>query len=384
MKKIILHLIIFILSLPFLFPKNVNAIKIITDSKTKISSLEEIDDSLLIAGDDVEIRGLINGDLFCAGQDISISADIKGDVICVGQYLTITNSNIEGDVRIAGQNVSTDGYIGKNATIFGQTINHNAKTLGEVIFGAQKINLNGNIGKSVLGGAETVKIDSVISKNINIWTNNLTIDDNAVIEGTLEYHSENEAYISQGANLVIKPNHIIPEKEIKKGEKPFYSNIKPAMSLENKIKSFLVFLTLSIILAIFFGNTLTKITKYIIFQRAKTLGIGFLIFFLTPLLIISLLISIIGIPISILLLFLYILALIFSRIITAITLGIIFYENLSKRKTNSIIISSILGISISWLAFSVPYIGWILSFLSIIWGLGSIYYIFRPPKLKKK
>ena len=49
-----------------------------------------------------------------------------------------------------------------------------------------------------------------------------------------------------------------------------------------------------------------------------------------------------------------------------------------KSKQDSLIWQVIIGVVLMWILFAIPAIGWIISGVSLVWGLGGIYYLFRP------
>ena len=104
-----------------------------------------------------------------------------------------------------------------------------------------------------------------------------------------------------------------------------------------------------------------------------SLGWGILALLLTPLIVIILLITIIGIPLSLILLALWLIALFVSKILVGILIGRSLLNNFWLEKKDSLILAMIIGIVITYLIFALPIIGFPVSLLAVLWGLGGIF-----------
>ena len=103
-----------------------------------------------------------------------------------------------------------------------------------------------------------------------------------------------------------------------------------------------------------------------------SLGRGILVLVLTLPLTFVLLVTIIGIPLSLILMALWLVSLYVSKVIIGIMVGRKLANKFFPLKKDSLIFSMILGIVICFLIFSLPIIGKILALLAMVWGLGGI------------
>ena len=101
-------------------------------------------------------------------------------------------------------------------------------------------------------------------------------------------------------------------------------------------------------------------------------GWGIIALLLTPIIVVILLITIIGIPLSLILLALWLVALCLSKILAGILVGRSLLNNYWPKKKDSLISAMIIGIVIAYLIFSLPIIGGFISLLAMLWGLGGI------------
>jgi hypothetical protein len=112
-----------------------------------------------------------------------------------------------------------------------------------------------------------------------------------------------------------------------------------------------------------------------------SMGWGLIVLILTPIVVFILLITIIGIPLSLMLLAFWILMMYPAKILAAIAIGrkLAALKFMPLNFHHSLIAATVIGVVICWFVFSIPIIGWILCFLAFIWGMGGIW---RYAKMK--
>jgi len=363
-----------------------------TGQSVTVGRGEVINEILMITGNDISIDGTVNSDVFCAGRRVEINGTVGGDVLCAGQNITI-NGTVSGDVRIAGQNVMLKGNIAKNVIVFAQTLTNEAVIEGEVLVGGQDATINGQIGKNLMAFAQSVKLDTPIGGNVDLTAESLYLGSKTAIQGNLTYTSNKK--LTQAPESVVLGKTILkplPKEKVKPKGGLWPKVLKPIAIKKNEswlvslFKSVLVNLVIGLILAFFLKDRLTKTVDYIITtgNRARSMGIGLLLLFLTPAAIIVFAITIIGIPVAILLTIAYGLALAVSRIVTAMAVGRRLTAEYWKEQKDSLIAATLLGVIVCWIVFALPWIGKLFSFIAILWGLGGFYYFFRPVVKKAK
>ena len=336
---------------------------------------ETINDTLLATGQNVTIDGDVKGDVICAGQTVTINGVIDGDVLCVGQNISVTNS-VGGSVRALGQSVQISGTVAKNVTVLGQSVTSNAAIGGEMLFASQRASINGQTARSVGGAANSISIDGRIGGSAQFKAESLTLQKDAAISGDLVYSSPGVAAQESGSQVrgTITHNVVAPAA-------PANANSAQQTTQQyavKKIQGLAVSLVVALILAFFFKRLLQKTIVLMLARPGHAFGWGLLYLILTPIIAIAFAITLIGIPVALILVFLYIAALFFSRIFSAVAIGKKITQAYWKSKQDSLIWQVIIGVVLMWILFAIPAIGWIISGVSLVWGLGGIYYLFRP------
>lgn len=343
-----------------------------------INENETLNESLVVSGQDIRVQGIINGDVYCAGQTVTVSGTINGDLLCGAQTITV-DGVINGNIRAASQTLVIESEVARNILYFGQslTLQEEASVSGELLGGFQTALLNGAVGKEINAGAQQFTINGSAGNNVELELESLTVGPNASIAGDLIYTSPNEADIaSQGAitGEIQRKQPPIDRQQAQEEAKEFIG----AAWIASKIYSILAFLAIGLLIMLLAPNTTRAITDVMQRQTLATILVGFLILIVTPILIIFLLVTIIGIPIAVILGLLYIILLVVSRIFAGILVGRLLINRFGKPKKNqSLFLPTVIGIIALWILFAIPIIGWVASFVAMLWGLGGIFYHFK-------
>lgn len=325
---------------------------------------EVIKDNLYLSGGEIAVNEIVRGDVVAAGGKLEFNNVITEDLMAAGGQIEV-NNNVQGDARIAAGQVSVDATINKDLVILGGSINLRKGTLvnGDVsAFGGQ-IDIKGDYNGDLRASGGTVRIDAKIAGNVEIESENIKISKDTVIDGNLTYTSDKE--------LDIDPSQV--RGDIRRIE-PKIKKVKAALPFPWKFISFGAWLILALICAALFPKFFEKTSSAIKKSFWKSTLMGLLILIVTPIALMIILITVIGIPIAVVGFMLYIVAVYLSKIITAHWLG-------SKLYRKGKYIKMILGVVILTILFWIPFIGWILKLGTILVALGSVTQI---PKARKK
>jgi hypothetical protein len=101
------------------------------------------------------------------------------------------------------------------------------------------------------------------------------------------------------------------------------------------------------------------------------IGLGAL--FLTPIVSIILMMTVIGIPLGFIMLIIWFIMLYFAQIMVGLGLGKQIRERLFKAKKKNIMADLIIGVTVLYLLFAIPILGGIIMFFSTLLGLGVIW-----------
>lgn len=335
---------------------------------------EIIEGSLYAVGANLTIEGKVTGDVICAGQSVNITGEVAGDVICAGESVNVSGP-VGGNLRLAGSAVNFNGQVARNAMLLGANIITAASsTVGwDLLVLGNNFELNGNIGRDLYGGAGKVNLAGRIGKDVDLNfasrrgdVQPLIIADTAEINGQLKYKSAKDAAIDSKASIKGEVIHNLPSTAAGK------SKLVNLSWWLTKLVSLFSALVIGLVLISLSREPVIKTTDLMLNKASLTLGWGVLGLLLPPLIAIILLITIIGLPLSLILLALWLIALYISKVLVGILVGRGLLNNFWPKQKDSLILSMIIGIVITYLIFALPVIGWVASLLASLWGLGGI------------
>lgn len=333
---------------------------------TTVNTGDVIDSTLYSAGQDITIKGTINGDVFCAGQNIQIDATVHGDVICGGQTVVI-KGQIDGDIRAAGQTVIVGADVAHNVTIAGQSVlfEDTAKVEGDATLTGNSLNLDGMIGRDVLLTGAMTTLNGSIGRNLETYGETLVINNAATIGGTLNYTSNNEAQIATGAQITGEVTRHTPEKPAA-AEGPSEATLW-GISIGFYLYMLAGMLLLGLLLALFLPQAVRR-TGQIAFKKfGITLLTGFLAGLVVPAICIALAVTFVGIPLA----FMIMIAWMLIGVI-ALPLAAHFYATLIFRKLKNTVGLMAIGVVLLVTVLFIPFIGWALAIISFWIGTGSL------------
>ncbi|MBQ6324263.1 MAG: hypothetical protein IJI22_05485 [Bacilli bacterium] len=320
------------------------------------------------SGDDLLIEKNIDSTTFMAGRDVEISSEINGASFIAGNNLKLASH--QDHIFAAGRNINLESLVTKDAFLAGQTITIETSEIRDLYAAGETIRIDSNIGRNANLAGGTVTINSEIAGDVTVAADTIKIGNEAVITGTLKYPDT--------ANINIAETAQVGNKETYKGvevEKPSFADV-----FKTHLTSFLSLLLIGLLL-LWKSKTFNKIEKLEqgVDNVFKNVGKGFLFLIALPAGAILLLITVIGIPLSLISLVAYIVLIYLSTIAAAYYLG----NTLLKEKvTNKYILLtlSLLGIYILKL---IPVVGSLVGFIALCLGLGIFMTLLSKDLIRK-
>jgi cytoskeletal protein CcmA (bactofilin family) len=130
---------------------------------------EIVDDDVLLAGETVIVDGTINGNLFAGGTTITINGTVNGSVFVAGQAL-IVNGKITGSLFGGGASLTLGraAAIDRNLLFGGYTLTTADKSVikRDLLMGGLVATLNGAVGRDVRMGGEALEINGTVGRDV--------------------------------------------------------------------------------------------------------------------------------------------------------------------------------------------------------------------------
>jgi len=329
-----------------------------------------IEGDYVAAGDTVEISGVVKGDAYVAGGQVLVNGTIEGDLLVVGGAVSIAGQ-VEQNVRAAGWQVIISGNVGRNVTVGGMNVEvtKEADLQGNFVAGAANTVLNGPVAKSVKIAGRNLTMSNKVQGDVEAAVDIIRLASGADLQGNFTYWSNREVSFEEG----IQVRGTVTRKA-GQGFAGYAEQISGSVSSFLKpflgITSFLSSLVLGALLIQLFPN-FTRQTIFALREKKwRCLSNGLLALLLIPIIFGVFIITIVGIPLGIMLLFFSSLLLYIARIFVMLWVGMLITEKLGKNVSD--MWAFVIGLIVYSILVQLPVIGWVVPSVAAILGLGAI------------
>lgn len=334
-----------------------------TGVSPSVGANQVVDNTLWIAGQTVDVAGSVNGDVFCAGQDVIISGHVSGDVICAAQTIIISG-RVDGNIRAAASTVTLTGSATGNATIAAQSFTQTAgSSIGaDASIAGANLNLNGTIGRDALLAGSTVQIDGGIGRNVKAETPNLSLGSGSNITGNLQYTSQNDVSVADGAKVGGSTTKTIPTTSQRNtAAERFWGQIA------FDFFALVALLFMGLVLVLIAPRAFNSVTSIKNNEIWKPLLVGLVAMVVVPFLIIVAMSTVIGLPLGFLILLAWIVVGLLSLVVASYWFGRVIWA-----KQRNVVPVLIVGIVALAILMAIPILGGIVWFLATLLGSGLI------------
>ena len=314
-----------------------------------------------LAADRTVIDGDVDGDLFVFSRNVVVNGHVKGDILGLARSLEF-NGIVDGNIRITSEEITIAGTVGKNVTDWSGhlTLDPKGKIGGSLTVGAGDASLDGHIGGDLLAFLGELEIDGSIGGGARIQGRRLTIGSGAVIAGATHFEGRNPAEVASGAKLG-SPILFVEHKHGPDRASPIYYWHQVLLWGA----SFVFGLVLLLVAPGFFYDVANACKRV-----GPTSGLGVLFLLATPVAAVLICITIVGIPVGIATVLLYVIAVYSAQVFVGTWLG-------EKILGAAVGIGPTLGRLALGLAILrairiVPYLGVLIGSMVVVCGLGAL------------
>ncbi len=338
--------------------------------------------TVLRSGDSVSISEdqIVEGDFYTAGSKISISGEIKEDIVSAGGETTLNglvggdaflvggrvdvHSKIGDDLRILAGDVTIAESVAGDVLVIGGSVNilSTASVAGDVIiFGGEAV-IEGPVDGDVLGFTGTLRIDSAVKGEVDVTVEQLTIGDNAKIDGGVRYVSDMVLVQSLNASIVGDVMRSDPQSSDEKS------------SRWNPVVVFSLVLIFSVLVWYLLSRkTLQMVVSRVTNNSRRSMLVGFAAVILVPIATSILIFSAVGSIVGFVTLLLYMAFLVLSMIATVPVFGALLLITFKRSNPAAINLQSLfLGMVLFSLLMIMPMIGSLFIIICILITFGAL------------
>ncbi|MDX9893562.1 MAG: polymer-forming cytoskeletal protein [Patescibacteria group bacterium] len=336
---------------------------------------EIIEGNFIKAGSTIDIAGAVNGDVIVAGNSVVISGSVAGDVIAAGNSVKILGP-VGGSVRVVGSTVDINNEVERNVWALGSSVSLGAESkVGWDVFAAgASVELRGPIAGNAWSSGANILIGSDIGKDLTAQVDEggeITLYPQAKVNGNLNYRAvaDDQLKLNEGSTIggEVVRNDFAAKKPQAAGQLAMAWVMFKIVALFSLLVIGIVYITLVPKIALQINDEMIK-------RPAQSLGWGFAYSILIPVVVLILLLTIIGIPLALIIVPIYFIALCVSKVIAGFALGLLIINQLSKDKKykGNLLWPLILGLLVFTALTVLPLVGWLITILSVWWALGAM------------
>jgi len=327
-----------------------------------------VQETVFYAGETVNIDGKIEGTAFIAAQSVNITGEIDGDLFIAARDIRL-GGIVRGNVYLAGQGVWLEGKVTGDVFGAGQSVyvTEDAKLARDVFFAGELVSQLGPVGRAFYAGASKLNLQSRIGQDVRVEVEQMSVESGATIGGDLRYTSPQEATISTGAKIdgeiVWKKPQPPQERPM---ENPFLNGLKDFVF--SLLAAFLVWLVVRAIWPRSWDAAVETLRR----RPGASFGYGALVLFLTPMAVIVLLVTVVGIPLALITASSYTSALYLTQIVVAVLLGRLIAERFGWRQIHWGLWMTLGALAVLKLLGMIPFVGLLVGLTVGLAGLGAL------------
>ena len=348
-----------------LIPTTSHAVDLRKGEAASIPSTETIDDTVFAVGGEkrqsIEIAGTIKGDLFAGGDVVTISGTVEGNVLVIARRVEIRGT-VGGSLFGAAHTLVISGRVGRNLITVGDNVNVDrmAEIGGNSITASRDATIDGTIQRDLLSAAAMLDLRGNVGRDVAFAGGQVSLTGSSRVGGDLSARvgKEEDLRVAQGAMIAGQRNIKLP--------------VATPRSSRYLTVRFYVWQVVRILTMFVTGLLLFRLVPALAPSRfisgtdwLKAGGVGFLTLVAVPVAAIIVAVTVIGLPIAIVSVVLYLIACYFAKIIVAEFVG-------RSVMQASGVVSLLAGIFLVVVSVNLPWIGSLINFVLILLGLGAI------------
>ena len=314
-------------------------------------------EDLYAVADAVIVEGTVEGDIFVITGKLTITGTVDGDVLgLVGGPVRISG-RVGGSVRLAAVDVEITGSVGDDlAALVGQASVTGDVGRDAVLFGAEA-NLDGTIGRDVRAQIYRMGIDGRVGRDVEVRADGLRFGDKASVSGDVLYRASRDATIATGASLqgqVVRTPVLAPVWA-------------KALTRVIAVLSLLGLIVAGIVGQWLFRGTSQRAVAVAGEHPGRAAAVGLAMLLLPPILVLPLFLSVVGIPIALVFLLTWLIALFLGPLPAVTRLGAAVVRGRGGLALG-VVVGVVVWRGVMWL---LPVIAAVVYLAALLIGLGS-------------
>lgn len=341
-----------------------------TGSSPSVGKGEKVSGDLYLFGGDVQIAGTVAGDAVVSSGRLNVSGPgLVGGSLSILAGDAEIDGTVDGSVRIAGGNVTIRGHVGRDVVAAGGrvTIEGTAAVGGDLIVAGGDVSVLGPVKGDVRGNMASLTIDAQIGRDVRVRADDIRLRSRARVAGNLLYTSRNVAQLDAGATVAGTKRQTVPAR--------FNPGDNLASWFASAIFRLLCALFAGVVLVLLLPRATAVVADGIRGSPASSFVLGLVLLVLTPVFVLILLVTVIGIPIALILLTAYLCVLYLSQVFLGLAIGrIVLPDSWDTAGRGYNLLAMTIGVVLlaGLRLIPVPFVGAAVATVTAVFGLGAV------------
>ena len=326
------------------------------------------------AGGMVHLTEPVAGDALLAGGQVEIASEVQGDLVVAGGEVSV-GGGIGDDLYAAGGEVTVDAIVAGNARVAGGEVEIGPATViegGASITGG-RVKFDGSVTGYLQATGGEVRLSGTVGGDAMVRSGELHIAPGTRIDGKLVYRGPDAPVVPEGATIAggVEFHETSAHRWVDR-------DTHVAVDAGRAVGSMLWFVGVFAVAALFtaiFPAFSTQAATMIGRDPWTSLGIGLAVLVCMPFVAVVLLITIIGIPLALLLVPVYLVLMFLGWVTAALFLGERLLEFARRGQPVGIgwrILALLAALIALWLLRRIPYAGPLIGLAALSAGIGAL------------
>lgn len=325
----------------------------------RLAEGETLTKELCVMASRIDFRGKAQNDLFLMAAEEYLSGEFNNDVWAMGTFIEF-NGVIRDHARFMGQTILIEGTIMNNAVLVGNTVHlaGSSEIKGDVLLIGEDLIAEGRIQGDACFIGQKVTLSGEFAGDVRLVAQDIVVRPGTQIKGTLKYLSDSELVLDDKVEI----QGALVREEVGGGVSALFVL---ACLLFGALIVGLVFVS---IFPVFSGQVVGCIRQ----SFWKSFLTGFIAFCLVPLICFFAAISFIGIPLGVIIILAYLIAIYLAQIFVALVLATFVLRKSWRQSFWSSFLFLLLGLIVLYAGLSSGLIGIFIWFVMTFTGMGGL------------
>lgn len=329
---------------------------------------QDVPADLVAAGGTVRVGASVAETAILAGGNVTIDGAVGDDVIAAGGEVVL-RGHAGDDARLAGGTVIIAGRVDDDATAAGGTvrIEHDGVVGGRAWLAGGEIVVAGTVGRGLRAAGRHVSIDGAVRGDVQVDADALDIGPTARIDGNVIHRGPREPRIDPGARIGGRVEH-----------QP-YAAAPRARGL--RVLAWLLLLpalfVTGAVMIVMFPRFTPAAAQTIETDPWRSLGVGAIALLGAPAVMVGLFATGFGIPLGLILLAAYPVAMLAGYLVAALFLGMFGVRRLGRDRQpvlsrGALVLRLLAALVVLGILRLVPILGGLVSLAALLFGMGAL------------